>query len=96
MVLAQLVEWSLSTPEIGGSNPNIGKILSTYGTIEKTKIKKNRPGMAHLLKQLLLGFQLQLYQRPGSTSLRAKTLSLALKIGFVPKTFDYMVVGGKK
>ena len=52
--------------------------------------------MAHLLKQLLLGFQGQLYQRPGKTSLCAKTLSLALKIGFVPKTFDYMVVGVKK
>ena len=51
--MAQLVEWLLPTPEAHGSNPVIGKIyiehclLSTV-TIEKTKIKKKRPGMAHL------------------------------------------------
>ena len=48
MVVAQLVERSLPTPEIGGSNPDIGKVLSTNCTLEKTKIKKKRPGMAHL------------------------------------------------
>ena len=42
--MALLVELSLPTPEIGGLNPDIGKILSTNGTIEKTKIKKKRPG----------------------------------------------------
>ena len=29
VVVAQLVEWSLPTPEIHSSNPDIGKILST-------------------------------------------------------------------
>ena len=29
VVVAQLVERSLPTPEIRGSNPNIGKVLST-------------------------------------------------------------------
>ena len=50
VVVAQLVEQSLLTPEVRGSNPVIGKILyRTYlysiHSIEKTKIKK-RPGMA--------------------------------------------------
>ena len=39
---------SLPTPEIRGLNPDIGKILSTNCTIEKTKIQKKRPGMVHL------------------------------------------------
>ena len=41
VVIAQLVELSLLTPEIRGSNPNIGLILSTKCTFkkEKTKIK---------------------------------------------------------
>ena len=51
-VVAQLVERSLLTPEIRGSNPVIGKILSTkfikHCLAEKTKIKKKRPGMASL------------------------------------------------
>ena len=53
--VAQLVERSLPTPEVRGSNPVIGKLLSdiylfTDNYIEKTKIKKKRPGMAHFLK----------------------------------------------
>ena len=51
MVGAQLVERSLPTPEICSSNPDIGEILSTNCAIEKTKIKKKRPGMAHLSKK---------------------------------------------
>ena len=47
VVVAQLVEGSLPTPEIRDSNPDISKVLSTNCTIEKTKIKKKR-GMAHL------------------------------------------------
>ena len=47
-VVAQLVERLLPKPEIRISNPDIGKKLSTKFTIEKTKIKKKRPGMAHL------------------------------------------------
>ena len=51
--MAQLVERSLPIPEVRGLNPVIGKNL--YRTlfvkcIEKTKIKKKRPGMAHLDK----------------------------------------------
>ena len=52
--MAQLVERSLSIAEVCGSNPVIGKNLYLYRTlvfcqlcIEKTKIKKKRPGMAH-------------------------------------------------
>ena len=40
MVVVQLVEQLLLTAEICSSNPDIGKILSTDCTIEKTKIKK--------------------------------------------------------
>ena len=58
MVVAQLVEHSLPIPEVRGSNPVIGKylfisnicILSTV-CVEKTKIKKKRPGMAHFFKK---------------------------------------------
>ena len=55
VVVAQLVERSLPIPEVRGSNPVIGKNLFIYWTfvfcqlcIENTKIKKKRPGMAHL------------------------------------------------
>ena len=44
MVVAQLVQQSHPIPEIRGLNPDIGKILSTYCTIEKTKIKKKEAG----------------------------------------------------
>ena len=50
VVVAQLVEWSLPIPEVRGSNPVIGKnllILNIVNCLEKTKIKKKRPGMAH-------------------------------------------------
>ena len=50
VVKAQLVERSLPIPEVRGSNPVIGKTiyyLYTVNGIEKTKIKKKRPGMAH-------------------------------------------------
>ena len=45
--MAQLVERSLPTSEINGSNPNIGKVYRIYLSLsvnrnsEKTKIKKN-------------------------------------------------------
>ena len=54
VVVAQLVERSLPTPEIRGSNQDIGKFLSTSCTIEKTKIKKKRLGMAHLKKTTII------------------------------------------
>ena len=48
MVVAQLVERSLPTPEVRGSIP-IGEIIidqySTNCNLEKRKIKKKRPGM---------------------------------------------------
>ena len=51
VVVAQLVERSLTTPEIRGSYPNMGKILSTNCTFKKKrKNKEKRLGMAHLLK----------------------------------------------
>ena len=55
VVVAQLVERSLSIPEVRGSTPVIGKfllnicLLSTF--FEKTKINKKRPGMAHFFKK---------------------------------------------
>ena len=48
--MAQLEERSLPIPEVHSSNPVIGNILNstfTVNCIEKTKIKKKRPGMAH-------------------------------------------------
>ena len=48
VVVAQLVEQPLWKPEIYSLNPDIGKILSTNCTIEKTKINKKRPGLTHL------------------------------------------------
>ena len=56
VVVAQLVERSLPIPEVRGSNPVIGKNLYrtfTVNCIEKTKIKKKRPGMAHFKKKLI-------------------------------------------
>ena len=51
VVVAQLEERSLPTPEVCGSiligDINIGE-YSTNCYLEKTKIKKMRPGMAHL------------------------------------------------
>ena len=50
MVVAQLVERLLPTPDIHNLKPDIGKILFANCTIEKTKIKKKWLGMAHLKK----------------------------------------------
>ena len=49
MVVAQLVERSLLNPEVRGSNPVVGEKLYwkfTVNCIEKTKIKKKRPGLS--------------------------------------------------
>ena len=55
VVVTQLVEWSLPTPEIRGWNPDISKMSSTnfiYNcSIEKRIIKKKRLGMTHLKKR---------------------------------------------
>ena len=52
VVVAQWVEQSLPIPEVCSSNPVICKIyienFFTVNCIEKMKIKKKRPGMAHL------------------------------------------------
>ena len=52
VVVAQLIERALPIPEVCGSNPVIGKNLYIehlliVNCIEKTKINKKRPGMAH-------------------------------------------------
>ena len=53
VVIAQLVERLLTTPQVSGSNPIISIIyiaclLSTASKFEKTKMKdKKRPGMSH-------------------------------------------------
>ena len=58
MVVAQLVEGSLLTPEIRGSKPVIGENLSTNLStnciMEKKKIKKKRPGMAIFKKAVVV------------------------------------------
>ena len=50
VVVIQLVERSPLTPKIRSSGPDIVKLLSnnlyTVNCVEKTKIKKKRPGMA--------------------------------------------------
>ena len=60
MVVAHLVEQSLAILEVCSSNPVIAKIyieqLFSINCIEKTQIKKKRPGMAHLKKSLGLFF----------------------------------------
>ena len=53
MVVAHLVERLLLIPEIRSSNPDNGNILSTNWTLEKTKIEKKRPGLAHLKNNIL-------------------------------------------
>ena len=54
VLAAQLVEWLLPLPEVCSLNPVIGKIyiehLFTVNCIERTKIKKKRPGMGHFLQ----------------------------------------------
>ena len=58
VVVAQLAEQLLPISEVCSLNPVIGKIyieliiLSTF--IEKTKIKKILPGMAHFLTSILI------------------------------------------
>ena len=59
VVVAQLVEWSLPTPEVSDLNPVMGKLLyqtlnclPTVNCIETTKINKKRPRMAHFLRIL--------------------------------------------
>ena len=51
MVAAQLVEWLLPTPENPSSNPasrNVYQVLLfTVNCIEKAKIRKKKPEMAH-------------------------------------------------
>ena len=50
VVVTQLVERLLPIPEVDGSNAVIGKKLYltfTVNYIEKTKIKKKRPGLAN-------------------------------------------------
>ena len=62
MVVAQLVEWSLPTPEVHGSNLFISQNLYwtfTINCIEKTKIKKKRPGMGHFKKLPMTGYELR-------------------------------------
>ena len=57
VVEAQLVEWSLPTPEIRSSNPDISNFIyyQLYkNCVEKTKIKKKRLGMAQTKKSIFL------------------------------------------
>ena len=54
MVVAQLVEWSLPTLEMPGSNPVNGKLYITYllsNVLKRQKEKKKRLGLAHFFKK---------------------------------------------
>ena len=61
MVVAQLEERSLPTPEVCGSNPFIGIILNRkflYCSLLKIqKVKKKRPGMTIFLKKYSNGLR---------------------------------------
>ena len=63
MVVAQLVEQLLLTPEICGSNMDMGKKNYTNCTIENMKIKKKRPGMVHLKKNALKCIKAVLFEK---------------------------------
>ena len=47
VVVAQLAERSLPTPEFRGLNPNIGKVLSTNCRFKKNSKDEKKLGMAH-------------------------------------------------
>ena len=51
VVVAQLVEQLLPTPNVRGSNPVISKIYITVNCIEKTKIKKKEAGNGPFFKK---------------------------------------------
>ena len=51
VVVAQLVERSLPTPEVRSSNPVIYIRQYLMSTVVKKEKKKNRPGMTHFLLQ---------------------------------------------
>ena len=73
VVVAQLVESLLLTPETRGSNPGIGIILSANCTKEKTKIEKKMLGMAHLLRKS--SFELLMSKVVGSNPSRCRRFS---------------------
>ena len=58
VVVAHLVERLLPAPEVRGSNPVIGNffcrtfVYCQLYYIEKTKIKKKRPGLAHFINMI--------------------------------------------
>ena len=55
VVVAKLVERSLPTPEIRGSNPNIGKLLSTNCTLNrKDENKEKEAGNGPSLQKRIL------------------------------------------
>ena len=50
--MAQLVEQSILTPEVRGSNPVIGKIYIEHCLLSAVlKIKKKRPGIVYFYKK---------------------------------------------
>ena len=53
MVVAQLVEWSLPTPKVCGSNPVIGKIYIEHllSTRLKRQKRKKEAGIAQMKKK---------------------------------------------
>ena len=61
--MAQLVEQPPLIPEVHRPNPVIGKIyiphLFTVNCIEKTKIMKTGPGMAHFIKLIYFNLRIK-------------------------------------
>ena len=68
MVVAQLIERSLPTPEFCGLNLNIGKILSINLSLEKTKRKKRKAGNG---LSFLINVNLKLLDKISSITLAA-------------------------
>ena len=59
-----MVERSLPTPEICGSNPNIGKFyLPIVHLNRKVKNKEREAGMAHLLRKICVVYRFYLIKR---------------------------------
>ena len=61
VVVAQLVERLLPTPEVRGSNLVICELLFIFNCIEQTKIKKKRPGMAYFFLKKKQGLRTYLH-----------------------------------
>ena len=58
MVVSQLVEGSVPTPEIRHSNPNISKVLSTYFKLNRKDDNKEKEAEKGPLKKMKANIEL--------------------------------------